>query len=50
MEGGGNAYEKKYKQLSMIGKGNYGTHPLTQEKSIKLNSIMVNKEKMQLIW
>ncbi len=41
-----NPYEKKYKQMSMLGKGNYGNTDNTQEKSIKYDSTMEKKEKM----
>lgn len=41
----GNEFERKYKQLNMLGKGNYGTPPLTQARSTKLNSTTANKAK-----
>lgn len=38
-----NPYEKKYKQLNMLGKGNYGNTSFTQAKFIKWDLTMANK-------
>lgn len=43
-----NPYEKKYKQLSMLGKGNYGKHPLNKARSIRYVSTTAKKAKRQL--
>ena len=40
-----NPYEQKYKQLNMLGKGNYGTTLPTQARSTKLDSTTANKAK-----
>ena len=38
-----NAFEKKYKQLSLLGKGNYGICGLIQVRSTKCVSTMASK-------
>lgn len=43
-----NPYEKKYKQMSMLGKGNYGNTDNTQEKSIKHDSTMEKRKECHL--
>jgi hypothetical protein len=40
-----NPYEKKYKQLQMLGKGNYGTHSETKARSTRYASTTANKAK-----
>jgi len=40
---GANPYEQKYKQLSMLGKGNYGKAPLTQARFTRSGSTMARK-------
>ena len=42
---GTNPYEQKYKQLNMLGKGNYGITILIQARSTKLDSTTANKAK-----
>lgn len=42
-----NPYEKKYKQLNLLGKGNFGIISLTQAKSTKCDLTMVKRVKMQ---
>ena len=40
----GNEYERKYKQLNMLGKGNYGTIFPTQARFTRSNSTTARKE------
>lgn len=40
---GQNPYERKYKQLSMLGKGNYGKPDQMQARSTKSSSTMEKK-------
>lgn len=40
----GNDYERKYKQLNMLGKGNYGTIFPTQARFTRSNSTTARKE------
>lgn len=42
---GQNPYERKYKQLSMLGKGNYGKPDWMQAKYTKSSSTMERKAK-----
>ena len=41
-----NPYEKKYKQLNLLGKGNYGTAHIIQARSTRYDSMTGKRAKM----
>jgi hypothetical protein len=46
-----NEFEKKYKQMNLLGKGNYGTFLSIQERSTRPNSMTASKEnKPNILW
>ena len=41
-----NPYEKKYKQLNLLGKGNYGTAHIIQARFTRCDSMTVKRARM----